>query len=208
MKDKDEFKQHERGSSYAFDTRFDSKKQCLRSLGLLDIVSDEMPEKNVRINTAKCHTLPASQSLLSNSFLKLSTKRHVILIHRLPVDGEPIVLAAHDRAARRGELVVDPAHWDGLPNGHTRTTTLDPPPEPNPTDTAPVELDPLADLLAHRPTVGTPVARRPLAAYDTAAGLTPAASAPTASAPTAPAPTAPAPTAPAPTAPVPTGGPR
>jgi hypothetical protein len=84
--------------------------------------------------------------------------------------------------------VVDPGHWDGLPDGHTRATILDPPPESNMTDGAPVELDPLAALLAHRPAAGTAVARRPLAAYDTAAGLTPTASAPTASAPTASAP--------------------
>jgi transposase len=96
-----------------------------------------------------------------------------VTIHRLPADGDPIMLAAHHRAARRGELVVDPAHWDGLPDGHTRATTLDPPPGSNPTDGTPVELDPLAQLLAHRPAAGTPVARRPLAAYDTAAGLTP-----------------------------------
>jgi hypothetical protein len=92
-----------------------------------------------------------------------------VTIHHLPVDGDPIVLAAHHRAARRGELVVDPTHWDGLPDGHTRATTLDPPPEPNPTDGASVELDPLAALLAHRPAAATAVTRRPLAAYDTAA---------------------------------------
>jgi transposase len=102
-----------------------------------------------------------------------------VTIHRLPVDGDPIVLAAHSRAARRGELVVDPTHWDGLPDGHTRTTTLDPPPEPNPVGGEPAELDPLAELRAHRPAVATPVARRPLAAYDTAAGLAPTAPAST-----------------------------
>jgi hypothetical protein len=97
-----------------------------------------------------------------------------ITIHRLPVDGDPIVLAAHPRAAGRGQLVVDPAHWDGLPDGHTRTTTLDPvarDPEPAAVD-AGVEPEPLAALLAHRPTAATPVARRALSVYDTAAGLT------------------------------------
>ena len=51
------------------------------------------------------------------------------------------MLAAHPRAPRRGELVVDPAHWDGLPDGHTRATTLDRPPEPPP-DVGPDRADP------------------------------------------------------------------
>jgi transposase len=94
-----------------------------------------------------------------------------VTVHRLPIDGDPIVLAAHHRSSRRGELVVDPAHWDGLPDGHTRATILDPPPQPNPTDREPVELDPLAALLANRPAAATPVARRPLSIYDSVAGL-------------------------------------
>ena len=97
-----------------------------------------------------------------------------VTIHRLPVDGDPIVLAAHPRAARRGELVVDPAHWDGLPDGHTRATTLDPPPEPQPTPTGAEPRARPARRVAGSagPRPATPVARRPLAAYDTAAGLT------------------------------------
>jgi hypothetical protein len=110
--------------------------------------------------------------------VEVRVSANTITIHRLPVDGDPIVLAAHHRAARRGELVVDPAHWDGLPDGHTRATTLDPPSAPNPTHDGSGELDPLAELLAHRPAAATSVARRPLAAYDTAAGLTPTVPAP------------------------------
>jgi Integrase core domain len=94
-----------------------------------------------------------------------------VTLHRLPVDGDPIVLAAHARASRRGELVVDPAHWDGLPDGHTRATTLDPTPECAPASGEPRQPDPLAALLAHRPAAATPVARRALSIYDTAAGL-------------------------------------
>jgi hypothetical protein len=91
------------------------------------------------------------------------------------VDGDPIVLAAHHRAARRGELVVDPAHWDELPDGHTRATTVDPPGEAEPADGpgpgAGLDPDPLAALLAHRPAAATPVARRALSVYDSVAGL-------------------------------------
>ncbi len=99
----------------------------------------------------------------------------LVTLHRLPVDGDPILLAAHPRAARRGSLVVDPAHWEGLPDGHTRAVTLDPvslgPAQPAPS-TAGSGPDSLAVLLANRPAAATPVAARPLLAYDTAAGLT------------------------------------
>ncbi len=96
-----------------------------------------------------------------------------VTIHRLAVDGPPLLLASHARATRRGTLVVDPAHWDGLPDGHTRAVTLDSPPDRSDRPAAEPELDPLAGLLASRPVVATPVARRSLASYDTAAGLTP-----------------------------------
>jgi hypothetical protein len=105
-----------------------------------------------------------------------------VTIHRLALNGDPIALAAHTRAQRRGTLVVDPAHWDGLPDGHTRAVTLDPPPQPvdrsQDDADAGVEppLDPLAGLLvgllAAHPIAATPVARRPLDTYDTAAGIT------------------------------------
>ena len=98
----------------------------------------------------------------------------LVTLHRLPVDGDPILLAAHPRATRRGSLIVDPTHWDELPDGHTRAVTLDPPaqPETRATAAAAIGLDPLAVLLTSRPGAATPVAHRPLLAYDTAAGLT------------------------------------
>jgi transposase len=97
----------------------------------------------------------------------------LVTIHRLPVDGDPILLAAHARATRRGNLVVDPAHWEGLPDGHTRAVTLDPPPQPAPASaTAAIGPDPLTTLLASRPAAATPVAHRPQLDYDTAAGVT------------------------------------
>ena len=48
-----------------------------------------------------------------------------VIIHALTVDGGGW-LATHPRAARRGAWVVDPAHWDGLPDGHTRATIVEP----------------------------------------------------------------------------------
>ena len=34
-------------------------------------------------------------------------------------------LACHPRAVERGTWVIDPTHWDGLPDGRTRATTID-----------------------------------------------------------------------------------
>jgi transposase len=107
--------------------------------------------------------------------VELRVSAGTITIHRLACDGDPIVLAAHPRAARRGTMVVDPRHWDGLPDGHTRATTLDPvvpgPPTQPPGPEGGPRLDPLAGLIAAHPAAATPVARRPLDAYDTAAGI-------------------------------------
>ena len=101
-----------------------------------------------------------------------------LVIRRLPVDsptGAAVELARHPRAAQRGQLVTDPAHWAELPDGHTRATTLDPVdlsrPEPSAQDGAGPEPDSLAALLANRPAAATPVARRALSIYDSAAGL-------------------------------------
>lgn len=102
-----------------------------------------------------------------------------IAIHAQPADATDTdtdtasVLAVHPRATTRGQWMVHPAHWDGLPDGHTRAITMDPP------ATAPVpgrrlaaaEREPLAALLSANPAAATAVAARPLAFYDTIAGL-------------------------------------
>lgn len=94
--------------------------------------------------------------------------------------GESSVLAVHRRALVRGSWVVDPTHWDGLPDGHTRATVLEPPRRPG--ETGPSDptsgtsqdgsaINPLAALLTRSQAAATPVARRPLTTYDRAAGL-------------------------------------
>ena len=84
------------------------------------------------------------------------------------------MLAAHTRATARNTMIVDPTHWDGLPDGHTRATTVEndrdrDAREHTPTD--PTADHPLAGLLTPRPAAATPLARRALSVYDTAAGL-------------------------------------
>jgi hypothetical protein len=84
-----------------------------------------------------------------------------VSIHALAVDGGGW-LATHPRATRRGEWVIDPAHWSGLPDGHTRATTTEPVPTVHPS--RPRRLEPLSALLTRRHADLT-VAARPLTDY-------------------------------------------
>ena len=77
----------------------------------------------------------------------------------------------HSRAPTRGAWVVDPAHWDGLPDGAGRATVVESAgpgraPDPRSPDPGP---DPLGALLARNHAAATPVARRPLSTYQRAA---------------------------------------
>jgi len=79
---------------------------------------------------------------------------------------DPRCLASHRRARVRGEHRIEQAHWDGLPDGHTRATTTDADPQPLPAPPRPVvEPTDLTVLLARRDRLATPVARRDLATY-------------------------------------------
>lgn len=90
-----------------------------------------------------------------------------LTIHALPSPAAPlgVQLATHPRAKLRGAWVIDPTHWDGLPDGRTRATTTDTTAPPAASTRAMPSL--IADVLArHRADV--PVATRPLTAYATA----------------------------------------
>ena len=90
-----------------------------------------------------------------------------VTIHALPADGGSL-LAVHDRARKRGSYVVDQAHWDGLPDGHTRAVTAGGHDGPGPAQ-GPCGLpDPggLGMLLAAHPDAAAPVARLPLSDYE------------------------------------------
>jgi len=85
-----------------------------------------------------------------------------VSIHALGVDGGGW-LATHPRATRRGTWMIDQAHWDGLPDGHTRaTTTQTTPPPAMSIGSAP--LEPLSALLVRRH-ADLRVAARPLTDY-------------------------------------------
>jgi transposase len=83
------------------------------------------------------------------------------------------LLACHPRAPRRGSWMTLDEHWDGLPDGHTRATTVEPAPDrtDRPGQAPAAEPNPLAALLAGNTAAQTPVSRRPLSTYDLAGGL-------------------------------------
>jgi transposase len=94
-----------------------------------------------------------------------------VTIHALGVDGGGL-LATHSRAARRGTWVVDPAHWDGLPDGHTRSTIVETAASGRLDTTTGPAAEPLAALLSRRH-ADISVAARPLSDYSHAAAVHP-----------------------------------
>jgi len=119
---------------------------------------------------ASLYSVPATM-IRAGQYVQLRVTPAMVTICALPADGGHL-LAAHLRATRRGSWVTDPAHWDGLPDGHTRAVTADPPGPPA-AGRPPGPPGPLAALLAGHAAAAVPVARRPLADYDTAAGTAP-----------------------------------
>jgi transposase len=138
-------------------------EQHLRRVGKDCLVSFE----------ASLYSVPA-RLVRAGQHVQLQASDQTVTITALGLDGGG-VLAVHARARRRGCWVVDPAHWDGLPDGHTRATFVDSPncPPRRRPGAAPRQqaANPLAALLAAHPAAGTTVARRDLSAYDQAAFL-------------------------------------
>jgi transposase len=121
---------------------------------------------------ASLYSVPARR-IRAAQRVELRISPDLVAIHAVSTEsavGE--LLAVHPRAATRGSWVVDQAHWDGLPDGHTRATvvqaiTFGPPATPGTL----AEPNPLEALLASRRAATTPVARRPLSDYQAAAAL-------------------------------------
>jgi transposase len=88
-------------------------------------------------------------------------------------------LAAHARATSRGSWVIDPAHWDGLPDGRTRATVIDFPARPLPRDRDDDQIEAgnppgtPTGALTRMPGADVVVAVRPLTQYAAAAAVTP-----------------------------------
>jgi len=118
---------------------------------------------------ASLYSVPA-RSVRAGQRVVVGAGVDTITITALPVDGGGL-LAVHPRARRRGQWVVEQAHWDGLPDGHTRATTLDPPPDAVDSDPPTASASALAALLTVHPRAATPVATRSLRDYERAAGV-------------------------------------
>lgn len=118
---------------------------------------------------ASLYSVPARQ-VRPGQRVQLRVDPDTVTIHRLvPGPGGESMLATHRRAEARGCWIVDQAHYDGLPDGHTRATVVElPTREPRSATTADRDRHQLATLLAyHR--ADTPVATRSLADYARAA---------------------------------------
>jgi transposase len=139
--------------------------RCLRRVGKDCLVSFE----------ASLYSVPAAR-VRAGQRVEIRASVDTIALHTLASDTAPdgfSVLAVHPRATRRGSWVVDEAHWDGLPDGHTRATTRTGPPTRPPRQRQPVTEVPggLSTLLTAHAAANIAVAHRSLAFYDTIAGL-------------------------------------
>lgn len=138
-------------------------EQHLRRVGKDCLVSFE----------ASLYSVPAA-GIHPGQRLQLRVTDSLVSIHALAADGGA-PLATHPRATRRGQWVVDQAHWDGTPDGHTRATTTDTPlltsPDHTDADAKNGHASALAALLASSAAAATPVAKRSLRDYQHAAGL-------------------------------------
>jgi hypothetical protein len=113
------------------------------------------------------YSIPAVE-VSAGMTVELRVGPETVAIHAIGAD--PRLLWEHRRARHRGDDQIDPAHWDGLPDGRSRAITLTDPP-PSPPAAANDVLQPLT-LLGDRPALGMAVARRDPKIYDAAAGLT------------------------------------
>jgi hypothetical protein len=123
---------------------------------------------------ASLYSVPA-RKIVAGQRVELRATPSMVTIHALTADSAGVtLLAVHPRAAERGSWVVDETHWDGLPDGTTRATTVaaDGPFARRGDDGETGGPNPLAVLLHRSAAAQIPVSRRPLTAYDAAAGLT------------------------------------
>jgi transposase len=121
---------------------------------------------------ASFYSVPA-RKIRAGQRVQLQVDGDTVTIRTLELDGGTW-LATHPRARQRGSWVIDPAHWDGLPDGHTRAVVVEAPAPTTAAVPAPNSPpDPLAALLATHHAAALPVARRPLTEYETAAETTP-----------------------------------
>lgn len=111
------------------------------------------------------YSIPATE-VIAGMTVELRVGPDTVAIHAIGAD--PRLLTEHRRARHRGDDQIDPAHWNGLPDGHTRAITLNDSAAAAPPAAGSLEPVP---MLGDRPGMAVPVARRDPRVYDAAAGL-------------------------------------
>jgi hypothetical protein len=128
---------------------------------------------------ANLYSVPAT-SVFHRQLVEVRASSATVSIHATVPDSDGItLLPVHPRATGRGSRIIDPAHWDGLPDGHTRATTTSHetiPDHPGDELAARRRGQPtgtLRFLLAGADAAHVEVGRRPLSVYDQITGTGP-----------------------------------
>jgi transposase len=129
---------------------------------------------------ANLYSVPAAR-VFPRQLVEVRASAATISLHAtVPDEYGVTLLAVHRRAVGRGARIVDPGHWDGLPDGHTRAVTTSG--EPLPGGGAPgagagrprdEPAGALRFLLARAGAAQVTVGHRPLSVYDQVTGTRP-----------------------------------
>lgn len=127
---------------------------------------------------ANLYSVPA-QRVRHRQLVEVRATAASVTLHATVPDAHGVtLLAVHSRAVGRGARIVDPAHWQPLPDGHTRATTTgeagdtaDQPRRAHTADREPVGA--LRSLLSRAAAAHVQVGQRPLSVYDQVAGTRP-----------------------------------
>lgn len=126
---------------------------------------------------ANLYSVPAAR-VFPRQLVEVRASAGTVSLHATVPDGNGVtLLAVHQRAVGRGARIIDPAHWDGLPDGHTRAVTT------SHEDRLPGRADrdagsggpagALRFLLARADAAQVTVGHRPLSVYDQITGTRP-----------------------------------
>jgi transposase len=115
------------------------------------------------------YSVPA-ETVRAGMTVELRVGSDRVAVHAVGAD--PVLLAEHPRARHKGDDQIDPAHWDGLPDGTTRRTTTRDRPDTNRRPAAALTAAEVPfPMMLERPGLAVAVARRDPRVYDTAAAL-------------------------------------
>lgn len=126
---------------------------------------------------ANLYSVPATK-VFHRQLVEVRASSATVSLHATVPDAHGVtLLAVHPRALGRGARIVDPTHWDALPDGHTRATTSGGH-YPDPADELAARrrghgAGTLPFLLARPDAAQVEVGQRPLTVYDQLTGTGP-----------------------------------